>query len=156
MFYSFQMKMELGPADNTLQINSLLFSFLWDLLIIIMMTMIKVMTMMINERVSLQASSGVKQWNKRWFVLTDRCLFYYKGLFSSLDICFYQFQPISNTDKFDVCSCSSLVSFSGDLIKVNNCAYIWSVTSKAADAVTICTFKDAPPYVTHTHTPLDG
>ncbi|KAK5933324.1 hypothetical protein CgunFtcFv8_013816 [Champsocephalus gunnari] len=27
-----------------------------------------------------QASSGVKQWNKRWFVLTDRCLFYYKGV----------------------------------------------------------------------------
>ncbi|CAL1608839.1 unnamed protein product [Knipowitschia caucasica] len=26
-----------------------------------------------------QGSSGVKQWNKRWFVLTDRCLFYYKG-----------------------------------------------------------------------------
>uniref|UniRef100_A0A3Q3T310 Pleckstrin homology domain containing, family A member 6 n=1 Tax=Mastacembelus armatus TaxID=205130 RepID=A0A3Q3T310_9TELE len=25
-----------------------------------------------------RASSGVKQWNKRWFVLTDRCLFYYK------------------------------------------------------------------------------
>lgn len=25
-----------------------------------------------------QASSGVKQWNKRWFVLVDRCLFYYK------------------------------------------------------------------------------
>ncbi|KAJ8257397.1 hypothetical protein GJAV_G00185170 [Gymnothorax javanicus] len=25
-----------------------------------------------------QASNGVKQWNKRWFVLTDRCLFYYK------------------------------------------------------------------------------
>ncbi|XP_046880983.1 pleckstrin homology domain-containing family A member 6 isoform X3 [Hypomesus transpacificus] len=25
-----------------------------------------------------QAGSGVKQWNKRWFVLTDRCLFYYK------------------------------------------------------------------------------
>ncbi|KAJ8265132.1 hypothetical protein COCON_G00142310 [Conger conger] len=25
-----------------------------------------------------QASHGVKQWNKRWFVLTDRCLFYYK------------------------------------------------------------------------------
>ncbi|XP_059393793.1 pleckstrin homology domain-containing family A member 6-like isoform X4 [Carassius carassius] len=25
-----------------------------------------------------QASSGMKQWNKRWFVLTDRCLFYYK------------------------------------------------------------------------------
>nr|XP_012614603.1 pleckstrin homology domain-containing family A member 6 isoform X19 [Microcebus murinus] len=25
-----------------------------------------------------QASSGVKQWNKRWFVLLDRCLFYYK------------------------------------------------------------------------------
>nr|XP_020473545.1 pleckstrin homology domain-containing family A member 6 isoform X3 [Monopterus albus] len=25
-----------------------------------------------------QASSGVKQWNKRWFVLTDRCVFYYK------------------------------------------------------------------------------
>ncbi|KAM9757968.1 pleckstrin homology domain-containing family A member 6 [Menidia menidia] len=27
---------------------------------------------------SKQASSGVKQWNRRWFVLTDRCLFYYK------------------------------------------------------------------------------
>ncbi|ROL46006.1 Pleckstrin homology domain-containing family A member 6 [Anabarilius grahami] len=27
-----------------------------------------------------QASSGVKQWNKRWFVLTDRCLFYYKAM----------------------------------------------------------------------------
>ncbi|KAG7281589.1 hypothetical protein CRUP_010064 [Coryphaenoides rupestris] len=27
---------------------------------------------------SKQASSGVKQWNKRWFVLADRCLFYYK------------------------------------------------------------------------------
>ncbi|XP_069370696.1 pleckstrin homology domain-containing family A member 6 isoform X13 [Paralichthys olivaceus] len=25
-----------------------------------------------------QASSGVKQWNKRWFVLTERSLFYYK------------------------------------------------------------------------------
>ncbi|XP_067387952.1 pleckstrin homology domain-containing family A member 6 isoform X3 [Emydura macquarii macquarii] len=25
-----------------------------------------------------QGSSGVKQWNKRWFVLVDRCLFYYK------------------------------------------------------------------------------
>ncbi|XP_072307950.1 pleckstrin homology domain-containing family A member 6 isoform X4 [Eucyclogobius newberryi] len=25
-----------------------------------------------------QGSSGVKPWNKRWFVLTDRCLFYYK------------------------------------------------------------------------------
>ncbi|XP_047188416.1 pleckstrin homology domain-containing family A member 6 isoform X4 [Scophthalmus maximus] len=25
-----------------------------------------------------QASSGVKQWNKRWFVLADRSLFYYK------------------------------------------------------------------------------
>ncbi|XP_050808244.1 pleckstrin homology domain-containing family A member 6 isoform X11 [Gopherus flavomarginatus] len=25
-----------------------------------------------------QASSGVKQWNRRWFVLVDRCLFYYK------------------------------------------------------------------------------
>ncbi|MGH0154244.1 UNVERIFIED_CONTAM: hypothetical protein FKN15_049896 [Acipenser sinensis] len=25
-----------------------------------------------------QASNGVKQWNKRWFVLTDHCLFYYK------------------------------------------------------------------------------
>ncbi|XP_062268135.1 pleckstrin homology domain-containing family A member 6 isoform X2 [Platichthys flesus] len=25
-----------------------------------------------------QANSGVKQWNKRWFVLTERCLFYYK------------------------------------------------------------------------------
>ncbi|XP_072134884.1 pleckstrin homology domain-containing family A member 6 isoform X6 [Mobula birostris] len=25
-----------------------------------------------------QASSGVKSWNKRWFVLADRCLFYYR------------------------------------------------------------------------------
>ncbi|XP_043932918.1 pleckstrin homology domain-containing family A member 6 isoform X14 [Protopterus annectens] len=25
-----------------------------------------------------QASSGVKQWNKRWFVLVDHCLYYYK------------------------------------------------------------------------------
>ncbi|XP_074526881.1 pleckstrin homology domain-containing family A member 6 isoform X3 [Halichoeres trimaculatus] len=25
-----------------------------------------------------QASSGVKQWNRRWFILSDRCLFYYK------------------------------------------------------------------------------
>ncbi|KAK9528371.1 hypothetical protein VZT92_012537 [Zoarces viviparus] len=25
-----------------------------------------------------QASSGVKQWNRRWFVLIDRCLFYYR------------------------------------------------------------------------------
>lgn len=32
----------------------------------------------------LQASSGVKQWNKRWFVLVDRCLFYYKGEFATL------------------------------------------------------------------------
>lgn len=31
----------------------------------------------------LQASSGVKQWNKRWFVLVDRCLFYYKGEFAA-------------------------------------------------------------------------
>lgn len=30
-----------------------------------------------------QASSGVKQWNKRWFVLVDRCLFYYKGELAS-------------------------------------------------------------------------
>uniref|UniRef100_A0A8D1E3R2 PH domain-containing protein n=1 Tax=Sus scrofa TaxID=9823 RepID=A0A8D1E3R2_PIG len=29
-----------------------------------------------------QASSGVKQWNKRWFVLVDRCLFYYKDCLS--------------------------------------------------------------------------
>ena len=26
----------------------------------------------------------MKQWNKRWFVLADRCLFYYKGLLSFL------------------------------------------------------------------------
>ncbi|KAJ6659910.1 hypothetical protein lerEdw1_018366 [Lerista edwardsae] len=31
-----------------------------------------------QERPNGRASSGVKQWNKRWFVLVDRCLFYYK------------------------------------------------------------------------------
>ncbi|XP_063331102.1 pleckstrin homology domain-containing family A member 6-like [Pelmatolapia mariae] len=28
-----------------------------------------------------QANSGLKQWKKRWFVLTDRCLFCFKGLY---------------------------------------------------------------------------
>eukprot|EP00064_Thunnus_orientalis_P017629 superscaffoldBa00003800_g17713 len=32
-----------------------------------------------HDEILHKASSGVKQWNKRWFVLTDRCLFYYKA-----------------------------------------------------------------------------
>lgn len=27
----------------------------------------------------LQDSTGMKMWKKRWFVLSDMCLFYYRG-----------------------------------------------------------------------------
>ncbi|KAM9361785.1 pleckstrin homology domain-containing family A member 6 [Symphorus nematophorus] len=56
-----------------------------------------------------QASSGVKQWNKRWFVLTDRCLFYYKDekedtVLGSLPLLSFQIggvEPLDNiTRKF--------------------------------------------------------
>ncbi|XP_069489209.1 pleckstrin homology domain-containing family A member 6 isoform X2 [Ambystoma mexicanum] len=56
-----------------------------------------------------QASSGVKKWNKRWFVLVDRCLFYYKdekeeGILGSiplLSFCIAAVQPTDNiTRKF--------------------------------------------------------
>uniref|UniRef100_A0A3Q3EEB1 PH domain-containing protein n=1 Tax=Labrus bergylta TaxID=56723 RepID=A0A3Q3EEB1_9LABR len=46
-----------------------------------------------------QASSGVKQWNKRWFILSDRCLFYYKGLYSiilGLCLIMMKVQPADN------------------------------------------------------------
>ncbi|XP_057701256.1 pleckstrin homology domain-containing family A member 6 isoform X4 [Corythoichthys intestinalis] len=56
-----------------------------------------------------QASTGVKQWNKRWFVLSDRCLFYYKDekedtVLGSLPLLSFQIggvQPLDNiTRKF--------------------------------------------------------
>ncbi|XP_069094600.1 pleckstrin homology domain-containing family A member 6 isoform X3 [Pleurodeles waltl] len=56
-----------------------------------------------------QASSGVKKWNKRWFVLVDRCLFYYKdekeegvlGSIPLLSFCISAVQPTDNiTRKF--------------------------------------------------------
>ncbi|KAG9352794.1 hypothetical protein JZ751_017370 [Albula glossodonta] len=54
-----------------------------------------------------QASSGVKQWNKRWFVLTDRCLFYYKdekedGVLGSLPLLSFRItvaQPSDNISR---------------------------------------------------------
>ncbi|XP_062402293.1 pleckstrin homology domain-containing family A member 6 isoform X3 [Sardina pilchardus] len=50
-----------------------------------------------------QASSGVKQWNKRWFVLTDRCLFYYKdekeeGVLGSLPMLSFHIGPVQPSD----------------------------------------------------------
>ncbi|XP_073732126.1 pleckstrin homology domain-containing family A member 6 isoform X3 [Misgurnus anguillicaudatus] len=50
-----------------------------------------------------QASSGVKQWNKRWFVLTDRCLFYYKdekeeGVLGSLPLLSFKIGPVQLSD----------------------------------------------------------
>uniref|UniRef100_A0A671TV17 Pleckstrin homology domain containing, family A member 6 n=1 Tax=Sparus aurata TaxID=8175 RepID=A0A671TV17_SPAAU len=56
-----------------------------------------------------QASSGVRQWNKRWFVLTDRSLFYYKDekedtVLGSLPLLSFQIggvEPLDNiTRKF--------------------------------------------------------
>uniref|UniRef100_A0AAR2LXD6 PH domain-containing protein n=1 Tax=Pygocentrus nattereri TaxID=42514 RepID=A0AAR2LXD6_PYGNA len=50
-----------------------------------------------------QASSGVKQWNKRWFVLTDRCLFYYKDdkeevVLGSLPLLSFKIGPVQASD----------------------------------------------------------
>ncbi|KAK3536856.1 hypothetical protein QTP86_027030 [Hemibagrus guttatus] len=50
-----------------------------------------------------QASTGVKQWNKRWFVLTDRCLFYYKDekeevVLGSLPLLSFKIRPIQASD----------------------------------------------------------
>uniref|UniRef100_A0A4W4GFX2 PH domain-containing protein n=1 Tax=Electrophorus electricus TaxID=8005 RepID=A0A4W4GFX2_ELEEL len=50
-----------------------------------------------------QASSGVKQWNKRWFVLTDRCLFYYKDekedvVLGSLPLLSFKISPVHPLD----------------------------------------------------------
>ncbi|XP_051531957.1 pleckstrin homology domain-containing family A member 6-like isoform X2 [Myxocyprinus asiaticus] len=50
-----------------------------------------------------QASSGVKKWNKRWFVLTDRCLFYYKdekeeGVLGSLPLLSFKIGPVLPSD----------------------------------------------------------
>ncbi|XP_056591259.1 pleckstrin homology domain-containing family A member 6 isoform X6 [Triplophysa dalaica] len=53
-----------------------------------------------------QASSGVKQWNKRWFVLTDRCLFYYKdekeeGVLGSLPLLSFKIGPLQTSDNIN-------------------------------------------------------
>lgn len=50
-----------------------------------------------------QASSGVKQWNKRWFVLVDRCLFYYKdekeeGILGSIPLLSFRISPVQPSD----------------------------------------------------------
>uniref|UniRef100_A0A8C9TLG1 Pleckstrin homology domain containing A6 n=1 Tax=Scleropages formosus TaxID=113540 RepID=A0A8C9TLG1_SCLFO len=50
-----------------------------------------------------QASNGMKQWNKRWFVLTDRCLFYYKdekeeGVLGSLPLLGFRIRVVQSTD----------------------------------------------------------
>ncbi|XP_075709850.1 pleckstrin homology domain-containing family A member 6 isoform X3 [Rhinoderma darwinii] len=50
-----------------------------------------------------QASSGVKQWNKRWFVLVDRCLFYYKdekeeGILGSIPLLSFRITPVQPSD----------------------------------------------------------
>ncbi|XP_068567908.1 pleckstrin homology domain-containing family A member 6 isoform X3 [Cebidichthys violaceus] len=50
-----------------------------------------------------QASSGVKQWNKRWFVLTDRCLFYYRDekedtVLGSLPLLSFQIEGVEPSD----------------------------------------------------------
>ncbi|XP_056294622.1 pleckstrin homology domain-containing family A member 6 isoform X7 [Pseudoliparis swirei] len=50
-----------------------------------------------------QASSGVKQWNKRWFVLADRCLFYYKdekedAVLGSLPLLSFRIQGVAPLD----------------------------------------------------------
>ncbi|XP_036386282.1 pleckstrin homology domain-containing family A member 6 isoform X2 [Megalops cyprinoides] len=53
-----------------------------------------------------QASSGVKQWNKRWFVLTDRCLFYYKdekedGVLGSLPLLSFRIGAVQPSDNIN-------------------------------------------------------
>lgn len=63
-----------------------------------------------------QASSGVKQWNKRWFVLVDRCLFYYKGTATPVSpeppaACLEQSQALSLLQPFfpGVCRSEGLI-----------------------------------------------
>ncbi|XP_072571950.1 pleckstrin homology domain-containing family A member 6 isoform X1 [Paramormyrops kingsleyae] len=66
-----------------------------------------------------QASNGVKQWNKRWFVLTDRCLFYYKdekeeGVLGSLPLLSFQIgvvQPADNITRKHAFKMTSLIVF---------------------------------------------
>ncbi|XP_069798129.1 pleckstrin homology domain-containing family A member 6 isoform X3 [Narcine bancroftii] len=50
-----------------------------------------------------QASSGVKSWNKRWFVLADRCLFYYRdekeaAVLASIPLFSFRISPVQPTD----------------------------------------------------------
>nr|XP_033773645.1 pleckstrin homology domain-containing family A member 6 isoform X3 [Geotrypetes seraphini] len=50
-----------------------------------------------------QASSGVKQWNKRWFVLVDRCVFYYKdekeeGVLGSIPLLSFHIAAVQPSD----------------------------------------------------------
>ncbi|GCC34348.1 hypothetical protein chiPu_0012821 [Chiloscyllium punctatum] len=50
-----------------------------------------------------QASSGVKSWNKRWFVLADRCLFYYRdekeeAVLASIPLFSFRINPVQPSD----------------------------------------------------------
>ncbi|XP_060701317.1 pleckstrin homology domain-containing family A member 6 isoform X2 [Hemiscyllium ocellatum] len=50
-----------------------------------------------------QASSGVKSWNKRWFVLADRCLFYYRdekeeAVLASIPLFSFRISPVQPSD----------------------------------------------------------
>ncbi|XP_055510883.1 pleckstrin homology domain-containing family A member 6 isoform X3 [Leucoraja erinacea] len=50
-----------------------------------------------------QASSGVKSWNKRWFVLADRCLFYYRdekeeAVLASIPLFSFRISPVQPAD----------------------------------------------------------
>ncbi|XP_059806179.1 pleckstrin homology domain-containing family A member 6 isoform X17 [Hypanus sabinus] len=50
-----------------------------------------------------QASSGVKSWNKRWFVLADRCLFYYRdekeeAVLASIPLFSFRISPVLPAD----------------------------------------------------------
>ncbi|XP_042198052.1 LOW QUALITY PROTEIN: pleckstrin homology domain-containing family A member 6 [Callorhinchus milii] len=50
-----------------------------------------------------QASSGVKSWNKRWFVLADRCLFYYRdekeeAVLASIPLFSFRISSVQPTD----------------------------------------------------------
>ncbi|XP_072336161.1 pleckstrin homology domain-containing family A member 6 isoform X3 [Scyliorhinus torazame] len=50
-----------------------------------------------------QASSGVKSWNKRWFVLADRCLFYYRdekeeAILASIPLFSFRISPVQPSD----------------------------------------------------------
>ncbi|GCB67952.1 hypothetical protein scyTo_0008151, partial [Scyliorhinus torazame] len=49
------------------------------------------------------ASSGVKSWNKRWFVLADRCLFYYRdekeeAILASIPLFSFRISPVQPSD----------------------------------------------------------